>query len=377
MASAGIEGIATATGTSSADSSITAGPAPRHPRGAAALGTRPRRASTRCGQDPAGAVRSLDKAFGQCEADLRSPALLDRQRDPPSRPGLRLSARARDRAAGVLRARLTRAGVVRTTIGAWTPRDAATGAGRPRLLEPARRRLARPGRRRGGQQPPAELRPRPVGVRRRRPRARRVLDAGCGTGYLSRKLRDRGARVTGVDLAERMIEMRARRPPRHRLPGGLLHRARHPRGRTFDLVVANYVLMDTPDLEAAMRAFARVLKPGRGGRAGLLPPLLPARADCRRCRTTAGRSPTAGTSPTSSRGSARTRRGATSRRVPLVPPAALGLLEGVAAAGFAVVGFEEPRVTEDRYHLAESEKKLGNSKTRPYSVAFKLRKPAR
>jgi 2-polyprenyl-3-methyl-5-hydroxy-6-metoxy-1,4-benzoquinol methylase len=34
-----------------------------------------------------------------------------------------------------------------------------------------------------------------------------VLDAGCGTGYLSRKLRDRGACVTGVDFAERMIEI--------------------------------------------------------------------------------------------------------------------------------------------------------------------------
>ena len=48
-----------------------------------------------------------------------------------------------------------------------------------------------------------------------------------------------------------------------------------------------------------------------------------------------------------------------------------------AAAGFAVVGFEEPRLTEDRYNLAESEKKLRNSKTRPYSVAFKLRKTPR
>lgn len=46
-----------------------------------------------------------------------------------------------------------------------------------------------------------------------------------------------------------------------------------------------------------------------------------------------------------------------------------------AAAGFMVVGFEEPRLTEDRYNLAESEKKLRNSKTRPYSVAFRLRKP--
>ena len=34
-----------------------------------------------------------------------------------------------------------------------------------------------------------------------------VLDAGCGTGYLSGKLRDKGARVTGVDFAGRMIEI--------------------------------------------------------------------------------------------------------------------------------------------------------------------------
>ena len=34
-----------------------------------------------------------------------------------------------------------------------------------------------------------------------------VLDAGCGTGYLSKKLRDQGARVTGIDFSERMIEI--------------------------------------------------------------------------------------------------------------------------------------------------------------------------
>src|SRR5262245_7624904 len=32
-----------------------------------------------------------------------------------------------------------------------------------------------------------------------------VLDAGCGTGYLSKKLSDRGASVTGVDLSAKMI----------------------------------------------------------------------------------------------------------------------------------------------------------------------------
>ena len=37
----------------------------------------------------------------------------------------------------------------------------------------------------------------------------------------------------------------------------------------------------------------------------------------------------------------------------------------------------EPRITEDRYHLAKTEKQLRNAKTRPYSVAFKLRKKPR
>jgi len=47
------------------------------------------------------------------------------------------------------------------------------------------------------------------------------------------------------------------------------------------------------------------------------------------------------------------------------------------AAGFDVVDFEEPRITEDRYHLAETEKQLRNCRTRPYSVAFKLQKKSR
>jgi 2-polyprenyl-3-methyl-5-hydroxy-6-metoxy-1,4-benzoquinol methylase len=33
----------------------------------------------------------------------------------------------------------------------------------------------------------------------------KVLDAGCGTGYLSRQLADRGAVVTGIDLSENMV----------------------------------------------------------------------------------------------------------------------------------------------------------------------------
>jgi 2-polyprenyl-3-methyl-5-hydroxy-6-metoxy-1,4-benzoquinol methylase len=43
----------------------------------------------------------------------------------------------------------------------------------------------------------------------------RVLDAGCGDGYLARVLAARGAQVTGIDLAPRLIEM-----ARSKNPGG-------------------------------------------------------------------------------------------------------------------------------------------------------------
>src|SRR5439155_26292969 len=36
-------------------------------------------------------------------------------------------------------------------------------------------------------------------------RGRRVLDAGSGTGYLSRLLADRGAKVVGVDHSARLL----------------------------------------------------------------------------------------------------------------------------------------------------------------------------
>src|SRR5918999_3200494 len=34
-----------------------------------------------------------------------------------------------------------------------------------------------------------------------------VLDAGCGEGYLARILAARGARVTGIDLSPRLIDL--------------------------------------------------------------------------------------------------------------------------------------------------------------------------
>lgn len=92
-----------------------------------------------------------------------------------------------------------------------------------------------------------------------------VLDAGCGTGYLSRKLAEGGARVMAVDAAERMIEVARRETPadldidyRTVSCGDLAGID----DQSADRVVSNYVLMDVPDLKATVRAFHRVLKPG-------------------------------------------------------------------------------------------------------------------
>jgi SAM-dependent methyltransferase len=201
-----------------------------------------------------------------------------------------------------------------------------------------------------------------------------VLDAGCGTGYLSAKLRDRGARVTGVDLAERMIEIaRADHPGIDFRVDSCTELATLEDGR-FDLVVANYVLMDTPDLGATVRAFARVLKPGGAAVLVFSHPCFPQGG--------------ATVSEDGRRVSYHWDFPYFEPRKCVDPPWAHFKTEflwfhrplsdywkAFAAAGLAVVGFEEPRLTEDRDHLAEDEKQLRNGKTRPYSVAFKLQKP--
>jgi SAM-dependent methyltransferase len=201
-----------------------------------------------------------------------------------------------------------------------------------------------------------------------------VLDAGCGTGYLSRKLRDRGALITGVDFAERMIEIaRADHPDIDFRVDSCAELATLADGQ-FDLVIANYVLMDTPDLGATLRAFARVLKAGGVVVLVFSHPCFPQ-----------------GSATVSEDGREMSYRWGFPYFEPtkrIDPPwghfhqeflwfhrPLSDYWKAFTAAGFAVVDFEEPRVTADRYHLAEHEKQLGNSRTRPYSVAFKLRKP--
>ncbi len=203
-----------------------------------------------------------------------------------------------------------------------------------------------------------------------------VLDAGCGTGYLSTKLSECGALATGVDFSERMIAIARETNPAVDFRVDSCSELRTIGDEHFDMVIANYVLMDTPDLDGAMEAFNRVLKPGGVAVLVFSHPCFPAG------------------------GATLTKDGEKSRydwdfpyfqeKKCIDPPWGHFTSDFVwfhrplseywkafTAAGFDVVDFEEPRITEDRYHLAKTEKQLRNSKTRLYSVAFKLQKKPR
>lgn len=202
----------------------------------------------------------------------------------------------------------------------------------------------------------------------------KLLDAGCGTGYLSRQASQRGAVVTGVDISERMIEIARGMNPEIDFRVDSCSRLRSIRDGEFDIVIANYVLMDTPDLDATMNAFCRVLR--SGGKALLVfsHPCFPQ-----------GRAQQSGDGTETSY---RSRFSYFERRKCVDPPwghftsdfiwfhrPLSDYWKAFRAAGFVVLDFEEPRITEERYHLAENPRKLANSKRRPYSVAFKLQKP--
>ncbi|MGD9891962.1 MAG: class I SAM-dependent methyltransferase [Dehalococcoidia bacterium] len=96
-------------------------------------------------------------------------------------------------------------------------------------------------------------------------RGRRVLDAGCGQGYLCRLLARRGAIVTGVEPAGSLYHYAVGREATDRL--GItylqadLSEFTGPVPR-FDAVVANMVLMGIPDYEAAMASCVAALRPG-------------------------------------------------------------------------------------------------------------------
>jgi len=92
-----------------------------------------------------------------------------------------------------------------------------------------------------------------------------VLDAGCGTGFLSFELATRGHRVTGVDFAPAMLA-EARRKAVERAVLVCFEEADAEQlpfpEASFDLAISRHVLWTLPHPEAAIDEWIRVLRPG-------------------------------------------------------------------------------------------------------------------
>ena len=99
------------------------------------------------------------------------------------------------------------------------------------------------------------------------PNPRRVLDVGCGTGYLLRQMAARlpgAVDLAGVDAAPTMIEVaRSTVPtdPRLRFAVGFAEALPHP-AASFDLVVSTTSFDHWADQAAGLVECARVLAPG-------------------------------------------------------------------------------------------------------------------
>jgi ubiquinone/menaquinone biosynthesis C-methylase UbiE len=90
-----------------------------------------------------------------------------------------------------------------------------------------------------------------------------VVDAGCGSGIYATELARRGARVVGIDISQKMIEIAERnRPPDLYISyhiGDIAH-MKIPDGST-DLVLCTYVLENLEDIDAVFKEFHRIMKP--------------------------------------------------------------------------------------------------------------------
>ena len=88
----------------------------------------------------------------------------------------------------------------------------------------------------------------------------RILDLGCGTGWLSELLANFGP-TTGVDLAESVIAAAKSRAPHVTFMAGDIFQMPLP-ASNFDVVVSQEVIAHVADQAAYLDLAARALKPG-------------------------------------------------------------------------------------------------------------------
>jgi 2-polyprenyl-3-methyl-5-hydroxy-6-metoxy-1,4-benzoquinol methylase len=96
-------------------------------------------------------------------------------------------------------------------------------------------------------------------------KGRDICDLACGQGDMARQLARRGARVVGVDLSQKLLDIARREEESEPLDITYLHEdAQSLKSivcEQFDGVVCNMALMDIPDLAATAHNTQRFLRP--------------------------------------------------------------------------------------------------------------------
>jgi ubiquinone/menaquinone biosynthesis C-methylase UbiE len=89
-----------------------------------------------------------------------------------------------------------------------------------------------------------------------------ILDAGCGDGSFSLELLQRGASVAAVDGSDTMLSIAKSKHNHSNLQYYKMDLTRTLpfKNSCFDIVVANMLLMDIPEIELFIREVARILK---------------------------------------------------------------------------------------------------------------------
>lgn len=91
-------------------------------------------------------------------------------------------------------------------------------------------------------------------------RGKKLLDAGCGTGWFSCEAAKRGAKVTSMDLGPELLKQVAKKCQTTRVVGSIMEMPF--KANTFDYVVSSEVIEHVPDPFLALTECYRVLKPG-------------------------------------------------------------------------------------------------------------------